>query len=196
MVTTEHSKETAAYLRYEFDNVNEYPDKQSTLEKRAFFTHEPELKNPKMWSKAFWKGIDIALAYRKPNANLHYLHTSMVDFPESSLLLEPLPFEQKIDGIAAFIGFCDSKARNKMVTQLNRVLPIHSFGKCLHTHDLEKVLPSCAGYTRVHANRDPIKECTLHNFKFYLAFENSQSPGYVTEKLWQALKMVSALFLS
>jgi hypothetical protein len=190
-VTTEHSKDTSVYLRYEFDSIEEYPNKQSEEEQRAFFTHEPELKNNQMWSQAFWNGIDIALAYRKPNAKVHYIHTSMVDFPESSLLLDPLPFDQKKDGVAAFIGFCESKARNKMVMNLNRVLPIHSFGKCLHTHDLEKVLPTCASYNRLHANRDPVKECTLYNFKFYLAFENSQSQGYITEKLWQALKMVS-----
>ena len=75
--------------------------------------------------------------------------------------------------------------------QLSKVLPLHSFGSCLHTRDLEKELPACAQYTRIHANRDPVKECTLHHYKFYLAFENSQSPGYVTEKLWQALKMGS-----
>lgn len=31
--------------------------------------------------------------------------------------------------------------------------------------------------------------CVLGNYKFYLAFENSQLEGYVTEKVWEPLLM-------
>lgn len=35
------------------------------------------------------------------------------------------------------------------------------------------------------------QRCVTGQYKFYLAFENSQHKGYVTEKLWQALMMGS-----
>lgn len=33
------------------------------------------------------------------------------------------------------------------------------------------------------------QRCVISHYKFYLAFENSQNQGYVTEKVWQALVM-------
>ena len=58
----------------------------------------------------------------------------------------------------------------------------------LHTH-------------KCHINRDNShnlderrwieQRCIISHYKFYLAFENSQHIGYVTEKLWQALVMGS-----
>ena len=44
---------------------------------------------------------------------------------------------------------------------------------------------------REDVNRDPSKECVLWSYKFYIAFENSEQPGYMTEKLWQGLKVGS-----
>jgi hypothetical protein len=54
-------------------------------------------------------------------------------------------------------------------------IKIDSFGNCMHTRD---------EYYMEVENKDDRKVKIASNYKFYLAFENSMTDDYVTEKVW------------
>eukprot|EP01083_Nonionella_stella_P274935 933628_1 len=74
---------------------------------------------------------------------------------------------------AAFISNCGLKRRNNVVSDLQKYgVEVHSFGRCLHNRDE-------GGKRR--------KVELLREYKFALAFENSETDDYVTEKFFEAL---------
>jgi hypothetical protein len=81
---------------------------------------------------------------------------------------------------AAFISNCGSKLRNQVLAGLlaHSQGRIRSYGKCQHTHDEPKT-----------SDRVQSKLSHLSKYKFSLAFENSRTKDYVSEKFWQSLIM-------
>ena len=81
--------------------------------------------------------------------------------------------------------------RNQLAKNLLRLLPHHSFGKCLNNvGGLDMALslyPECAN----NANEAPKwwdhLHCAMSHYKFVLAIENTMTESYVTEKLFYAL---------
>lgn len=90
-------------------------------------------------------------------------------------LAPPMPFSNKTKAAAVFISNCDAKnERLELVEALIKAgFPVNSYGKCLHNAN--------AGASRA------AKMQVLRKHLFTLAFENSNEPGYVTEKYYQAL---------
>lgn len=111
-------------------------------------------------------------------ANMDYEH----------LLTPAYPSALKIDGVAVFIGNCDSQTnsdRLNIVRAINESgVPVYSFGRCLQTHRVEDLFPECLKQTWKWVNF--VKLCVLRRFKFTAAFENDVKTGYVTEKILQA----------
>jgi len=70
----------------------------------------------------------------------------------------------------------DRCGRLAYLSELMAHLPVDSYGKVLHNRDLD---------TPDQGRRS--KFDTVQRYKFYLAFENSIEPDYVTEKFFQAL---------
>jgi len=82
---------------------------------------------------------------------------------------------------AVFMSNCAAKNdRNKWLNDLMKEMPIDSFGKCKRNK-----FPAQKGCNQTHYDA---KLCVIKQYKFYLAFENSNDESYVTEKYWQALK--------
>lgn len=80
---------------------------------------------------------------------------------------------------AAFISNCGFSKRNSMVTDLQtHGVTVHSYGKCVHNTDEDR--SQCKG-------RDNCKVFLLSTHKFSLAFENSETDDYITEKFFQTL---------
>jgi len=75
---------------------------------------------------------------------------------------------------AAFVSNCAFSKRNKMISDLQDYIPIDSYGHCAHNKD-EKHYTS-------QASREARKISLLQTYKFSLAFENSETIDYVTEK--------------
>ncbi|KAK1403672.1 Fucosyltransferase [Heracleum sosnowskyi] len=81
--------------------------------------------------------------------------------------------------------------RNQLAKSLLRLLPHHSFGKCLNNvggRDMALSLyPECAK----DPNTPPIwwdhLHCAMSHYKFVLSIENTETESYVTEKLFYAL---------
>ena len=143
----------------------------------------------------FWAQTDLVMGH-VPHAGKDFLELSYLDHPGEAFRLPPLAFAQKRTGVAWFSSQCDTTFAGKRlerVDALMQLLEIDAFGKCRHNADIDEKLPHCASATlaREDVNRDPSKECVLWSYKFYIAFENSEQPGYMTEKLWQGLKVGS-----
>ncbi|KAL9382472.1 hypothetical protein Peur_025507 [Populus x canadensis] len=81
--------------------------------------------------------------------------------------------------------------RNRLAKSLLRLLPHHSFGKCLNNVDgLDKALsfyPECANDASLKPKWWDHLHCAMSHYKFVLAIENTWTESYVTEKLFYAL---------
>ncbi|GKV09073.1 hypothetical protein SLEP1_g20621 [Rubroshorea leprosula] len=81
--------------------------------------------------------------------------------------------------------------RNQLAKSLLKMLPHHSFGKCLNNvggPDMALTLyPKCANDASVTSKWWDHLHCAMSNYKFVLAIENTVTESYVTEKLFYAL---------
>ena len=107
--------------------------------------------------------------------------------------LHPLAFTDKLNAVSMMVTNCESKRRKRLIQEIMGLLPVASFGNCMRTKNLSQELPHChIGKFHPHkpwfTGREE-KECMLYHHKFTLAFENSVDENYISEKLWQALKM-------
>jgi hypothetical protein len=92
-------------------------------------------------------------------------------------IMEP-PLAAKPELAAAFISNCNFPLRNQCLKNLVELTHgrVKSYGNCEHTHDESGPKKSPAA-----------KLQALRQNKFALAFENSETKDYVSEKFWQAL---------
>ncbi|KAI6691246.1 hypothetical protein NL676_028074 [Syzygium grande] len=81
--------------------------------------------------------------------------------------------------------------RNELAKKLLKLLPHHSFCKCLNNvGGLDKALsfyPECANDASVAPKWWDHLHCAMSHYKFVLAIENTWTESYVTEKLFYAL---------
>ena len=102
-----------------------------------------------------------------------FLEGGFVDYPKSDEL------------VAVYLNSGCYGRRQAYMTELMKHMKVHSFGKCLNNAEVNVTLPQCTQMpgTSWAAN----KRCILGHFKFAMAFENTQLPDYVTEKLFMTL---------
>ncbi|XP_066979602.1 3-galactosyl-N-acetylglucosaminide 4-alpha-L-fucosyltransferase FUT3-like [Macrobrachium rosenbergii] len=80
-------------------------------------------------------------------------------------------FNIKTKLAASMMSNCDAKNnRAEYANQLQQYIDIDIYGPCFKTK-----------WCRGHHNRDCV---LLHEYKFFLAFENSNCKEYITEKVW------------
>ena len=77
--------------------------------------------------------------------------------------------------VAWFVSHCSTPSqREEYVRQLSQLIPVDIYGRC-------------GNFTCSQQNKSLCLEMLRSDYKFYLAFENSLCPDYVTEKLFQTL---------
>ncbi|GAB5370514.1 hypothetical protein AAMO2058_001499700 [Amorphochlora amoebiformis] len=114
--------------------------------------------------------------------------TSVVPVPYSDWFAfgfnEPLEWPKTADALAAaYISNCGFPKRNKAVEDLPKYgVKVFSYGNCVHNRD-ESQEPKVAKNNQ----RGARKINNLKRFKFSLAFENSETPDYITEKFFGSL---------
>lgn len=76
--------------------------------------------------------------------------------------------------------------RHRYVGELSRYIPVHSYGRCHHNIDLplEMQFPIYSDHGASMRNKIGM----FHGYRFVLAFENSNTSDYVSEKLWNAFQ--------
>ncbi|XP_057732141.1 alpha-(1,4)-fucosyltransferase [Arachis stenosperma] len=81
--------------------------------------------------------------------------------------------------------------RNTIAKKLLKLLPHHSFGKCLNNvggPDMAlSMYPECANDANLAPKWWDHLHCAMSHYKFVLAIENTWTESYVTEKLFYAL---------
>jgi len=78
----------------------------------------------------------------------------------------------------AFVSNCHFSKRNNMIRELQKYLGVDSYGGCENNKNERKVM---------QGSRDENKLNLMRTYKFSLAFENSETTDYVTEKFWGSL---------
>jgi hypothetical protein len=92
-------------------------------------------------------------------------------------------WQQRRNAVAIFVSRCKKGGRERVIQALKEVYPVHSFGKCMNTHSIEKEFPRCAAMV----GRYPQKLCVFSQYKYILALDNTRERDYVTEKVYHAL---------
>jgi hypothetical protein len=106
-----------------------------------------------------------------------------------STFVEPKPFDKLIKGAAVVISTCHrgdgNNKRLSIVKEMMKYMRIDSLGKCLHTKNIPEGI--ALTYGKTYKETYQLKQLALNNYMFYLAFENNNEPGYVTEKVFDGL---------
>lgn len=101
-----------------------------------------------------------------------------------------MPFCLQDALVAAFIGNChfSTNGRTQLLRELIQLLPgqVHSYGGCFHNKDIEPGTSSTD--SKYMESRYRQKQEVLSRYKFAFVPENSNDAGYVTEKIYHALR--------
>lgn len=122
-----------------------------------------------------WDNIDWTATYRRDSTIVapygKWSQTSQNFLGEETIDLEPIA-QKKTKKVAWFVSNC--KARNNRLEyaqELAKYIKVDIFGSCGDKRCPRKSGEECLGMLR-------------EEYKFYLAFENSNCADYITEKFW------------
>jgi len=98
-------------------------------------------------------------------------------------------FGSLIQGAAFVASTChrgrNAPKREEVVTALQKLYRVDSLGKCHKSPPRPDMVKLEMGRTALETLR--LKQHAISKYLFYLAFENNIEPGYVTEKIFDAL---------
>ena len=107
----------------------------------------------------------------------------------SSDFLSAKPFHELIRGASFVASTCHrgegTTKRMAVVRQLQSQFRVDSLGQCHTTRNIPEGI-SLAHSSNAHEQLK-LKQSAISNYMFYCAFENTYEPGYVTEKVFDAL---------
>jgi hypothetical protein len=120
------------------------------------------------------------------NATITYRKTSEIYHPygetfrrETVLAERSIDFKSKVKMAAWFVSNCKTGSKREFfVKELQKYIPVDVFGKCGEF--------KCP---RFQHPPDPCLQLLNTTYKFYLSFENSICKDYITEKVWNILKL-------
>lgn len=96
----------------------------------------------------------------------------------------PLHIKNDMNSIALYVASNPISYRDDYVSELMEYINVDSVGKCLNNKTIAGISRGTEGQGE---SRYPDLTSLIRNYKFYLAFENSCSRDYVTEKVFMAL---------
>ena len=131
---------------------------------------------------------DVVTAYITEGSILSQIRTALAEGEvDMGVVAEKLRWAREDEkGAAAFFlaRNCDAvSGRNAVLRELGKHIRIHSWGKCMPSHPDH--LPE--DLLALDRSTPEFKWALFHKYPFYLAFENSRSPAYVTEKVLEGL---------
>ena len=170
--------------------------------RNAELSMESSINHPNILDSSTYSkhGIDLVVSFRPPVASnvAKWLHTSYVNAELDAFLIHSnddrwLSHEERDPSMVVMISNCaqNSVKRIDIASGIMKYFPkVHAIGGCLKSSvELPPDMKWCLTLPRRSAMWDAPKECLLHRAMFSYSLENSFEQAYVTEKLWQALKM-------
>lgn len=94
------------------------------------------------------------------------------------------PFSERQPVLGWLAIDCGASARVGILADISRHFPVWSLGTC---HQNRKPDPDLPGRNMEHDDQRRRMQVILSRYLFYFSAENSDCPGYTTEKLWMAL---------
>ncbi len=133
---------------------------------------ESQLNYPELLDADFMGRFDVTMTYRlDSDVPVIYLEPDLI-----GALRNP-PLEKTATAPIAYLGSSEfnQSGRHQYLEELVKHVPVHSFGRHMRN---QKLSEDTGERTKVR---------TLTRYKFAIAFENSITPDYVTEKLFEPL---------
>ena len=160
--------------------------KRGELPIEVFMSLESEIYYPYI-TEVREAGIDYMVDYRiwqLQNDSHHIPAVYMLNPTNAATALnlrEPPIMPKRDDAlVVAFVSNCNAKNdRGKVMDELMKLVPFHSYGRCGNNI----VEPATS-----ENNKFLRKESIVGNYSFVFCAENSDAPGYVSEKIYAALK--------
>lgn len=149
-------------------------------------SEESTVRFRKLFSASF-SGFDgNSTTHPQSSVQRSYVSTGIFN---ASVFLPLKPLASLIPGAAYVASTChrgrSAPKREDVVTRLQQVYRIDSLGKCHKTAAKPDTVTLRMGMSALETLR--LKQEAISHYLFYLAFENSVEPGYVTEKVFDAL---------
>ena len=135
------------------------------------FSMESDVNYPSLSNLEYMRRFDLTMTYRRDSD----IPVPYLGWKFEMLRNPPSPKTAESPAVYFASNPLDRCGRTAYVQQLMDYLPVDSYGKCLNN----RKLPDDSGWGS--------KFDTIARYKFTLAFENSISADYVTEKFFDAL---------
>ena len=94
------------------------------------------------------------------------------------------PFSERAPVLGWLAIDCGGHPREGILTEISKHFPVYSIGSCRNNRQARSDLPGRDTHTDEQRRR---MQSALSEYLFYFSAENSDCPGYTTEKLWMAL---------
>ena len=94
------------------------------------------------------------------------------------------PFSERQPVLGWLAIDCGNSVRQGILAEISRQFPVWSVGSCRNNRAPDPDLP---GRNMEHDDQRRRMQVVLSRYLFYFSAENSDCPGYTTEKLWMAL---------
>jgi hypothetical protein len=141
-------------------------------QKWVAWSMESDVNYPALADPAFLGQFDLTMTYRR-DSNVWVPYFGAGTLRE---LAEPPRSKSEATPAVYFASSAwDRSGRNRYAAELMQYVGVDSYGRCLRNRELER------------DEGRPTKLQTIARYKFTLAFENSISPDYVTEKFFDPL---------
>mmetsp|Transcript_8141 Transcript_8141/g.19857 ORF Transcript_8141/g.19857 Transcript_8141/m.19857 type:complete len:443 (-) Transcript_8141:636-1964(-) len=178
-----------------------FPPLKSLRTRHAEISMESSINHPSAATPR--KNVNLFIRYQPPkDANRgQFLPTSYINTEMDDFLAQDnddnrwLDHEFREPAIAVVISNCNTRSKRvDILTEILKSFPrVFKLGKCFQGDKSSQVLPAtlqkCLSLPRRSPMWDKPKECILKHVMFVFSVENSFEYGYITEKMWQPLKM-------
>ena len=157
------------------EKIQQIHKNRSPQQRMAFLTHESivneaDLKNRLSWPEGFF---NWTISYKR-ESDIYYPYGAYFPLPSAERPTKiPNYAAGKTKSVSWAVSNC-GRARDKYVKKLLKYIKVDIYG-------------GCSGRFGQNNNCPRSRNCDdiFSTYKFYLAFENSVCPDYITEKFWR-----------